>query len=98
MSGFIREARSEAKPFLFVLALVAALGGFLFGYDTGVISGALLFIKLAFHASALQQQAIIGSLLVGAMVGATAVRLEDDTTLGVWALVCELARRRRTSR
>jgi SP family galactose:H+ symporter-like MFS transporter len=53
MSGFIHEARSEAKPFLFVLALVAALGGFLFGYDTGVISGALLFIKPAFHASAL---------------------------------------------
>lgn len=72
MSGFIHEARGEAKPFLFVLALVAALGGFLFGYDTGVISGALLFIKPAFHASALQEQAIIGSLLVGAMVGATA--------------------------
>jgi NAD(P)-dependent dehydrogenase (short-subunit alcohol dehydrogenase family) len=58
MSGFIHEARSEAKPFLFVLALVAALGGFLFGYDTGVISGALLFIKPAFHASALQQQEV----------------------------------------
>jgi sugar porter (SP) family MFS transporter len=72
VSGFIHEARSEAKPFLFVLALVAALGGFLFGYDTGVISGALLFIKPAFHASALQQQAIIGSLLIGAVVGATA--------------------------
>jgi len=35
MTGFIHEARSEAKPFLFVLALVAALGGFLFGYDPG---------------------------------------------------------------
>jgi sugar porter (SP) family MFS transporter len=70
--GLIHKARGEAKPFLFVLAAVAALGGFLFGYDTGVISGALLFIKPAFHASALQQQSIIGSLLVGAVVGATA--------------------------
>ncbi len=72
MSGFIHDAGKEAKPFLFVLALVAALGGFLFGYDTGVISGALLFIKPAFHASAFQLQAIIGSLLLGAMVGAVA--------------------------
>ncbi len=72
MNGVIREARSEAKPFLFVLALVAALGDFLFEYDTGVISRALLFIKPAFHASALQQQAIIGALLVGVMIGVTA--------------------------
>lgn len=72
MRGFIHEARSEAKPILFVLAVVAALGGFLFGCDTGVISGALLFIKPAFHASALQLQAITGSLLVGAVVGAAA--------------------------
>jgi MFS family permease len=70
--GLISKGRGEAKPFLFVLAAVAALGGFLFGYDTGVISGALLFIKPAFHASTLQQQSIIGSLLVGAVVGAAA--------------------------
>jgi hypothetical protein len=47
--GLIQKSRGEAKPFLFVLAAVAALGGFLFGYDTGVISGALLFIKPAFQ-------------------------------------------------
>jgi len=87
MSGFIHEARSEAKPFLFVLAVVAALGGFLFGYDTGVISGALLFIKPAFHASALQQQAIIGSLLVGAVVGATAAGYLADALSRKWTTV-----------
>jgi sugar porter (SP) family MFS transporter len=87
MSGFIHEARSEAKPFLFVLAVVAALGGFLFGYDTGVISGALLFIKPAFHASSLQLQAIIGSLLVGAVAGAAASGYLAEAVSRKWTKV-----------
>ena len=32
------EARSEVKPFVYVAVGVAAIGGLLFGYDTGVIS------------------------------------------------------------
>src|SRR3954466_7698452 len=47
-----------------------ALGGLLFGYDTGVISGAILFIKQDFDLSAFMQGAVVASLLLGAMVGA----------------------------
>jgi SP family sugar:H+ symporter-like MFS transporter len=47
-----------------------ALGGLLFGYDTGVISGAILFIKKDFDLSAFMQGAVVASLLLGAMVGA----------------------------
>jgi sugar porter (SP) family MFS transporter len=55
-----------------------ALGGLLFGYDTGVISGAVLFIKQDFHLSAFWQGAIVSSLLLGAMIGAAiAGRLSD---------------------
>src|SRR4051794_41431919 len=55
-----------------------ALGGLLFGYDTGVISGAVLFIKQDFHTSPFLQGAVVSSLLLGAMVGAaTAGRLAD---------------------
>lgn len=57
--------------FLARVAVIAAIGGFLFGYDTGVIGGALLYIKRDLHAtSSFDQQAIVSSLLVGAVVGA----------------------------
>ena len=53
------------------VALIAALGGFLFGYDTGVIGGALLFMKkdlgLKTHG---QQQLTVAILLLGAIAGA----------------------------
>jgi MFS transporter, SP family, sugar:H+ symporter len=47
-----------------------ALGGLLFGYDTGVISGAILFIKDDFGLSAFMQGAVVAALLLGAMIGA----------------------------
>ena len=55
-----------------------ALGGLLFGYDTGVISGALLFIPDDFKLTPFLQGAIVAALLLGAMIGAGfAGRLAD---------------------
>src|SRR6185312_6019343 len=51
-------------------ALIAAITGILFGYDTGVIAGALVFLKQSFALSSWEEGAVVGSLLLGAAVGA----------------------------
>ena len=51
-------------------AAVAALGGLLFGYDTSVISGAMLFLKADFHLSDTQLEFAVGIALAGALAGA----------------------------
>ncbi|HET7578123.1 MAG TPA: sugar porter family MFS transporter [Bacillales bacterium] len=47
-----------------------ALGGMLYGYDTGVISGALLFIKQDIPLSHFMQGLVVSALLIGAIIGA----------------------------
>jgi sugar porter (SP) family MFS transporter len=74
-------------------AAVTALGGLLFGYDTGVISGALLFIGNDFHGlTSFDKELLTSILLIGALIGALAAgRIADrvgrrPTVLGTAAL------------
>ena len=68
----------SADRYVKLVALIAALGGLLFGYDTGVMSGALLFISPEFDMTAHQEGWVTSMLLVGAAVGAlTAGRAAD---------------------
>ncbi|KAJ7946391.1 Inositol transporter like [Quillaja saponaria] len=60
-------------PYIMRLALSAGIGGLLFGYDTGVISGALLYIKEDFHdveKKTWLQETIVSMAVAGAIVGA----------------------------
>lgn len=66
----LANAEREHPRFVYVMAGVAALNGLLFGFDTGVISGALPYIQQSFSLSTFLQEVVTASVLVGAMVGA----------------------------
>jgi sugar porter (SP) family MFS transporter len=55
---------------MLVAAVVSAVSGLLYGYDTGIISGALLQISKEFHIGSGMEQVIAASILLGAVVGA----------------------------
>lgn len=69
-----------------LVSTIAALGGILFGYDTGVMSGALLFIKPTFDMSATQEGLITSILMVGAAVGALSGGRLADAIGRRWAV------------
>lgn len=56
--------------FLLLIAAVSALGGLLFGYDTGVINGAQFYLTEHFKLSDALKGWVVGSALLGCFVGA----------------------------
>ncbi|XP_066490233.1 proton myo-inositol cotransporter [Tiliqua scincoides] len=71
--------QDEAPGFVYVAAAFSALGGFLFGYDTGVVSGALLLLKRELRLDAFWQE-----LLVSSTVGAAALSALLGGALNGW--------------
>ncbi|KAG1415912.1 hypothetical protein G6F58_006249 [Rhizopus delemar] len=65
------ESEKEAKAtfFVYMLVVCVCIGGFLFGYDTGVISGALVFIQEEFGLTSVQKELIVGATTFGAIFG-----------------------------
>jgi SP family galactose:H+ symporter-like MFS transporter len=70
MAEKFSEPRSEDDRFVYVVVFISALGGLLFGYDTGVISGAILFIKEQFVLSPTTEELVVSAVLIGALIGA----------------------------
>jgi major inositol transporter-like SP family MFS transporter len=57
------------KRFLIRLTIISTLGCLLFGYDTGVISGSLLYMRDDLELTLMTEGAVVSSLLLGAIIG-----------------------------
>jgi MFS transporter, SP family, galactose:H+ symporter len=64
------KAKANGRHFVYLASAISALGGMLFGYDIGVISGAILFIKTDFSLSPSLEEIVVSSVLLGSLVGA----------------------------
>ncbi len=72
------EEKKYNKSLVIVIAAIASTGGLLFGFDTGVISGALPFLERSWDLSTEDQEWIVTALLIGAIAGAlSSGRLTD---------------------
>ena len=56
----------EHTVYIYLVAGLSAIGGFLFGYDTGIISGAMIFVRDQFGLNELWQEAVVSSTLLAA--------------------------------
>src|ERR1700679_4120305 len=72
------EASPNSIGYVVLLATTAAISGFLFGFDTAVINGVLLFLRRQFTLSNLQTEVAASSLLLGCLLGAAGASIIGD--------------------
>ena len=72
------DAQQGASRYVYLPAAVAAIGGLLFGFDTAVINGAIVFLKSQFGLSDSQTEIAASSLLLGCVVGASLAAFTSD--------------------
>jgi len=70
-AGDYQAAASTSRTgYAILISAIAALGGLLFGYDTGVISGAEIYLTRDFHLTAGTEELAVSAVLIGAIIGA----------------------------
>src|ERR1700733_6777966 len=72
------DAKAQSLLYVVLLATVAAISGFLFGFDTAVINGVLLLLRRQFALSDLQTEVAASSLLLGCLLGAAGASVIGD--------------------
>ena len=68
----------KARHYAYVLSFVAALGGFLFGFDTAIIAAGLRYLKEQFVLDSVQEGWAASSALLGCIAGAAAAGVISD--------------------
>lgn len=58
------------NTYLLFITIISALGGLLFGYDTGVINGAQFYLSKYFELNDAMKGWVVGSALIGCFIGA----------------------------
>src|SRR5947208_6120818 len=71
-------AQAQSMIYVVLLATTTAISGFLFGFDTAVINGVLLFLRRQFDLSNLQTEIAASSLLLGCLLGAAGASMVGD--------------------
>ena len=67
-SGDTKNKDEKFTGTVFALVTLSAIGGFLFGYDTGIVSGAMVFIREDYYLTSFWQEAIISITILGAWI------------------------------
>jgi MFS transporter, SP family, arabinose:H+ symporter len=63
------SAKSNISGYVIFMAIVAAIGGILFGYDTAIISGTTELVKNQFHLTDIKEGWYVGCALIGSICG-----------------------------
>lgn len=90
------QKRPENIPFLTLISVISAMGGFLFGYETVVIAGTIAPVKAQFAFSSIVEGWFVSSGLVGCMAGvvvagAISDRLGRKATMALSGLLLTVA-------
>jgi len=62
------EGKHNTPAFVYLLTVLCAIGGFLFGYDTGIISGAIVLLHFKFLLNSVWEEVVVSATLAAAAI------------------------------
>jgi len=71
-------SRTGSTTYVYLISIVAAVSGLLFGFDIAVINGAIIFLRDQFGLSGFQTEVATSSLLIGCVAGASIAGFLSD--------------------